>query len=48
LDDLLAARSLAPLDCLIADTLEFVDRNEIPDLPGRIVLATCSAGAISQ
>jgi PIN domain nuclease of toxin-antitoxin system len=40
LDDPSAACRLAPLDRLVADALEFVDRNEIPDLPDRIVAAT--------
>jgi PIN domain nuclease of toxin-antitoxin system len=43
LDDPLTACSLAPLDRLVADALEFVDRNTIPDLPDRIVAATAVA-----
>ena len=38
-----AACRLAPLDRMVADALEFVDRNEIPDLPDRIVAATALA-----
>ena len=37
LDDLRAPFSLAPLDRLVADALEFVEREEIPDLPDRII-----------
>jgi PIN domain nuclease of toxin-antitoxin system len=43
LDDPSAACRLAPLDRMVADALEFVDRNEIPDLPDRIVAATALA-----
>ena len=31
------------LDRMVADAPEFVDRNEIPDLPDRIVAATALA-----
>jgi PIN domain nuclease of toxin-antitoxin system len=43
LDDPSAACRLASLDRMVADALEFVDRNEIPDLPDRIVAATALA-----
>jgi len=34
---------LAPLDRTVADSLEFVKRSEVPDLPDRIVAATALA-----
>jgi PIN domain nuclease of toxin-antitoxin system len=39
---MLACR-LAPLDRMVADALEFVNRNEVPDLPGRVITATAFA-----
>ena len=43
LDDPATPCRLAPLDCAVADALEFVSRNEVPDLPDRIVSATAVA-----
>ncbi len=43
LDDPDTACRLAPLDRAVADALEFVDRNKIPDLPDRVVSATAIA-----
>jgi PIN domain nuclease of toxin-antitoxin system len=43
LDDTATPCLLAPLDRLIADALESVSRNEVPDLPDRIVTATAAA-----
>lgn len=43
LDDPLTPCSLAPLDRSVADALASVDRNEIPDLPDRIIAATALA-----
>lgn len=43
LDDPAAPCRLAPLDRAVADTLEYVSRNEVPDLPDRIVSATAVA-----
>lgn len=34
---------LAPLDRAVADTLQLVDRNEVPDMPDRVVAATAAA-----
>jgi PIN domain nuclease of toxin-antitoxin system len=33
----------APLDRAVADALEFVDRNQVPDLPDRVMSATAIA-----
>jgi PIN domain nuclease of toxin-antitoxin system len=33
---------LAPLDRAVADTLELVDRNEVPDMPDRVIAATAA------
>jgi PIN domain nuclease of toxin-antitoxin system len=43
LDDPATPCLLAPLDRSVADALESVSRNEIPDLPDRIVTATAVA-----
>lgn len=43
LDDPATPCLLAPLDRLVADALESVSRNEVPDLPDRIVTATAVA-----
>ncbi len=42
-DDPVSACRLAPLDRMVADALEFVDRHEVPDLPDRVVTATALA-----
>jgi PIN domain nuclease of toxin-antitoxin system len=34
---------IAPLDRAVADALELVDRNEVPDMPDRVVAATAVA-----
>ena len=34
---------IAPLDREVADALELVDRNEVPDMPDRVVAATAFA-----
>ena len=43
LDDPATNFQLAPLNRLIADTLEFVSRSEVPDMPDRIISATALA-----
>ena len=43
LDDPTTPCALAPLDRIIADALESVNRNEVADLPDRIVAATAVA-----
>ena len=43
LDDKQVSFRLAPLDRSVADALEFVNRDEIPDLPDRIIAATALA-----
>lgn len=43
LDDSATPCRLAPLDRAVADALEFVSRDEVPDLPDRIVSATAVA-----
>jgi PIN domain nuclease of toxin-antitoxin system len=43
LDDASNPCSLVPLDRLVVDALARIPRNEIPDLPGRIVAATAVA-----
>jgi len=43
LDDQATPCRLAPLDRNVADALEFVSRDEVPDLPDRIVCATARA-----
>jgi len=43
LDDPSAACRLAPLDRTVVDALELIDRNEVPDLPDRVVTATALA-----
>ncbi|MCX6599286.1 MAG: VapC toxin family PIN domain ribonuclease [Acidobacteria bacterium] len=43
LDDPGTPCRLAPLDRAVADALELVSRNEVPDLPDRIVSATAVA-----
>lgn len=43
LDDPAGACALVPLDRLIAEALQFVERSEVPDLPDRIVAATALA-----
>ena len=34
---------LAPLDRAVADTLELADRNEVADMPDRVIAATAAA-----
>jgi PIN domain nuclease of toxin-antitoxin system len=34
---------LAPLDRAVDDTLELVDRNEVADMPDRVIAATAAA-----
>jgi PIN domain nuclease of toxin-antitoxin system len=46
LDDPLAACRLAPVDRMVADALEFVNRNEVPDMPDRVITATALAHQI--
>ena len=43
LDDPATPCRLVPLDRAVANALEFVSRNEVPDLPDRIVSATAVA-----
>jgi len=43
LDDPAGPCTLVPLDRLVADALQFVQRIEVPDLPDRIVAATALA-----
>ena len=43
LDDPATPCCLAPLDRSVADAIESVSRNEVPDLPDRIVAATALA-----
>jgi PIN domain nuclease of toxin-antitoxin system len=43
LDDPATPCLLAPLDRLVADALGSVSRDEVPDLPDRIVTATAAA-----
>ena len=43
LDDPTAPFRLAPLDTSVAEALELVSRNEVPDLPDRIISATAVA-----
>jgi PIN domain nuclease of toxin-antitoxin system len=43
LDDPATPCLLAPLDRMVADALEFVSRQEVPDLLDRIVAATAAA-----
>jgi PIN domain nuclease of toxin-antitoxin system len=43
LEDPATPCSLVPLDRLVADALERVNRNEVPDLPDRIIAATAVA-----
>lgn len=43
LDDPTSPCILAPLDRVVADALEFVNRGEVPDLPDRIMAATAVA-----
>lgn len=40
LDDSMSNCELTPLDRRIADALEFVSRDEVPDMPDRIIAAT--------
>ena len=42
-DEPLTSCKLAPLDRAVADTLQLVDRNEVPDMPDRVVAATAAA-----
>ncbi len=46
LDDPAVPCSLAPLDRAVADALKLVKRNEVPDLPDRIIAATAVALAV--
>jgi PIN domain nuclease of toxin-antitoxin system len=34
---------LAPLDLLVAESIERIDRNQVPDMPDRIIAATALA-----
>jgi PIN domain nuclease of toxin-antitoxin system len=43
LDDPSSPCTLVPLDRLVADALQLVQRTEVPDLPDRIVAATALA-----
>ena len=43
LDDPTTPCRLAPLDRAVADAIKFVSRDEVPDLPDRIVSATAVA-----
>ena len=43
LDDPAGPCTLVPLDRLVAEALQLVQRNEVPDLPDRIVAATALA-----
>jgi len=43
LDDPSGPCTLIPLDRLVAEALQFVQRTEVPDLPDRIVAATALA-----
>lgn len=43
LDDPAGPCTLVPLDRLVAEALHLVQRNEVPDLPDRIVAATALA-----
>jgi PIN domain nuclease of toxin-antitoxin system len=43
LDDPAAPCTLVPLDRLVAEALQLVQRSEVPDLPDRIVAATALA-----
>ena len=43
LDDLSGPCTLVPLDRLVAEALQLVQRTEVPDLPDRIVAATALA-----
>lgn len=43
LDDPAGPCTLVPLDRLVAEALQFVQRIEVPDLPDRIVAATAPA-----
>ncbi len=46
LDDPASPCSLVPLDRAVADALRRVPRNEVPDLPDRIIAATAVAIAV--
>ncbi len=46
LDDPASPCSLVPLDRAVADALRRVPRNEVPDLPDRIIAATAVALAV--
>lgn len=43
LDDPATACRIAPLDRAVADALGLIDRNQVPDLPDRVVTATALA-----
>ena len=43
IDDPATPCRLAPLDRSVADAIGFVSRNEVPDLPDRIISATAVA-----
>ena len=42
-DEPLTSCRLAPLDRAVADTLEIIDRNEVSDMPDRVIAATAAA-----
>ena len=43
LDEPLAPCRLVPLDRMVADALQLVDRSEVPDMPDRVIAATAVA-----
>ncbi|MBV8831993.1 MAG: type II toxin-antitoxin system VapC family toxin [Acidobacteriaceae bacterium] len=43
LDESLAPCRLAPLDRMVADALQLVDRSEVPHMPDRVIAATAIA-----
>jgi PIN domain nuclease of toxin-antitoxin system len=43
LDEPFSPCSLVPLDRMIADALQIIDRSEVPDMPDRVIAATAAA-----
>ena len=43
LDEPLAPCRLVPLDRMVADALQLIDRNEVPDMPDRVIAGTAAA-----
>lgn len=43
LDEPLAPCRLVPLDRMVADALQLIDRSEVPDMPDRVIAATAAA-----